>query len=484
FDSMTDAISNNLAPVISVSYGDCEPNFGSSDLSMLASQAQQANSQGQTIVGPSGDDGAADCDYSTDPNVVITSAVNGLAVDVPAAIPYVTGVGGTTLNEGNGNYWSTSNNNLQGSALFYIPEVVWNDTSTTNGLSATGGGVSTVFLKPTWQTGTGVPADGFRDVPDVSLNASPGHDGFLTCSQGDCQICVSGDANCPSPGVSPGYRLRSDQTLDVTGGTSAGVPTFAGIVALINQKMGSAQGNVNPRLYALAASAPVVFHDVTTGDNKVPCTIGTKDCPTGGTIGYSAGPGYDQATGLGSVYAYNLVTSWDAKAVPIPDFGVAFFNSTLSVARGSNATIPVIVRGLNGFSSAVNLSCTTSLSGVTCSVNPGSVTPDGTATVTITASSSAALHGPASRTPFAPWWMSTIGVAAFFGMGKKRSRKQMLVLALLAVALLIGFASCGGGGGGSGNGRGGGGSGGAGNVTLTGTSGSLSHTSQLTVTVN
>ncbi|MGZ4815274.1 MAG: S53 family peptidase [Terriglobales bacterium] len=483
FDSMSYAISNNVAPVISISYGDCEPNFSSNDLLTLASQTQQANAQGQTVVGPSGDDGAADCDYSSDPNVVITSAVHGLAVDVPASLPYVTGVGGSAFNEGTGSYWNTSNNNLQGSAFLYIPEVTWNDTSTSNGLSASGGGVSTVFTKPTWQVGTGVPNDGFRDVPDISLNASPGHDGFITCSQGDCQICVTGDANCTASGSSPGYRRSSDQTLDITGGTSAGVPTFAGLVALINQKMGAPQGNVNSRLYALAASTPYVLHDLASGDNKVPCTTGTKDCPNGGTIGYSAGIGYDQATGLGSVHAYNLVTNWDTLATPTADFGVSFFNSTLSVARGGNATIPVMVRGLNGFSSAVNLSCTSALSGVSCSVNPGSVTPDGSTTVTITASSSAALHAPGSKSPFSPWWTSAFGAAALFGMGKKGSRKQMVGFALLALALLIGFASCGGGSSSSSGGSGGSGNGGSGNVTLSATSGSLSHTAQLTVTV-
>ncbi len=185
------------------------------------------------------------------------------------------------------------------SALFYIPEKVWNDTSPTVGLDAGGGGVSTIYPKPSWQSGAGVPSDGFRDVPDVSMNASPQHDGYLICVQGSC---VSG------------YRNPNNATLanalSVVGGTSAAVPTFGGIVALINQSTGSAQGNINYNLYPMAASSPAAFHDITTGNNMVPCTSGTTDCPGGGLIGYNAGPGYDPASGLGSVDAYNLVTTW------------------------------------------------------------------------------------------------------------------------------------------------------------------------------
>ena len=93
-------------------------------------------------------------------------------MDVPASLPYVTGVGGTEFNEGNGVYWNSTNNANNGSARSYIPEMVWNDSSAANGLSAGGGGASSIFGKPSWQTGTGVPADGVRDVPDIAINAS------------------------------------------------------------------------------------------------------------------------------------------------------------------------------------------------------------------------------------------------------------------------------------------------------------------------
>lgn len=506
FTSLYYAINNNVAPVISISYGLCESDEVSSGLlSSDETMLQQANVQGQTVVGPSGDNGAGDCDFSSNPNVVVTTAVRGLAVDYPASSQYVTGVGGTTFSEAPGvTYWNMTNDASQGSALFYIPEVAWNDTSSTAGLAATGGGASTQFSKPTWQTGPGVPSDGVRDVPDVSFAASPGHDGFITCVQGDCQICITTDANCASA-TSPGYRLsdpgQSDNlTLDVAGGTSAGVPTFAGVVALLNQQAGSAQGNVNAKLYALAsgASGSYIFHDVTSGTNVVPCQPGTPtsgpasiQCPGSGSFGYTAGPGYDQVTGLGSVDVSNLVSNWNA--TPAADFSVNFFNPTLSMTKGTSSNIVVVLQKQNGFSGTVNLSCSSAFPGVTCSVAPGTVNPDGTATATITASSSAALHPPG--TPFMPWWASAFGVAAFFGMGPKfilkpRSKKQMLLLALVLAALLIGMASCGGGGsnstttGSTGNTGNTGGTGTSGTVTLTATSGSLSHTSTLTVTVN
>jgi subtilase family serine protease len=294
------AIDNNLAPVITISYGDCEAAWGSSNLNALSLQVQEASAKGITIMAAAGDSGAADCDYSSSTTTVLTSATHGLAVDAPASVPYVTAMGGTEFNEGAGNYWSTAPNgvDVSPSALFYIPEMVWNDTSTTNGLLAGGGGASTFFSKPTWQMGV-TPSDGFRDVPDLSMNASSQHDGYLTCVQGSC---VSGYRNPNNTTVA--------NALTVAGGTSAGAPTFGAIVALINQSTGSRWGNINQILYSMASTSPAAFHDITTGNNKVPCTSGSTGCPSGGQIGYTAGVGYDQASGLGSIDAYNLVTAW------------------------------------------------------------------------------------------------------------------------------------------------------------------------------
>ena len=165
-----------------------------------------------------------------------------------------------------------------------------------------------MFGKPTWQTGTGVPADGARDVPDISLNASSMHDSYLVC----VQFMPNNSSTFTSSCLNGTFRY-SDTTLQAYGGTSFGAPTFAGIVALINQKTGSTgQGNVNYILYPLAASTPTAFHDITTGDNNSACVVGTQDCTTSGFVGFTAGNGYDQATGLGSIDAANLVNAWSS----------------------------------------------------------------------------------------------------------------------------------------------------------------------------
>ena len=347
FTSLQYAVDQNLAPVISISYGLCEAQFSSTDIATLTAMGQQANAQGQTIVSSSGDSGAADCDYSADPNNPVKSATHGYAVDVPASLPYVTGMGGTEFSEGDDTgatqYWNGTNNGNNGSAISYIPEMVWNDTVADGSLAATGGGVSTLFTKPSWQTGAGVPADGQRDVPDVALSSSADHDGYLICSRSSCVN---------------GYR-RSDQTLNVIGGTSAAAPTFAGIVALLVQQTNQPQGNVNPVLYGLAASAPNAFHDITTGDNMVPCTQGTKDCPAGGMIGYSAGPGYDLTTGLGSVDVGALAAAWNGPTNP--DFSLTAQSASLTITRGTPVTDVLTLTGLGGFSGSVNLTCTVSV---------------------------------------------------------------------------------------------------------------------------
>jgi hypothetical protein len=305
FGSLAYAIQQGLAPVISISYGSCEPTFSTSEFSGLVAMAQQANAQGITIVAASGDGGATDCDG----DLGNFPAVLGLNVDVPASLPYVTGVGGTEFNEGNGAYWQAANGgtDVVSSALSYIPEMVWNGSQLEGKLRAGGGGASSIFGKPSWQTGS----DGARDVPDISLNASTAHDPYLVCTQIHATIGAPLTSGCQN-----GFRnSSSDMNLTVFGGTSFGAPTFAGILALVNQKTASTgQGNINYILYPLAVSQPTAFHDITTGDNTSPCTIGTQDCPNGGSIGFAATTGYDQATGLGTIDATNLVNAWPTGA--------------------------------------------------------------------------------------------------------------------------------------------------------------------------
>jgi hypothetical protein len=158
-------------------------------------------------------------------------------------------------------------------------------------LNSSGGGISSVFARPAWQTGPGLPNDNARHVPDVAFTASGRHDPYLMVETG---------------------------SIVPTGGTSAGTPFFAGILALLNQYVVSSGaqarpglGNINPRLYQLAQSAPSVFHDVTAGNNIVPCELGSPDCTTG-RYGYNAGPGYDSVTGLGSIDAAKLLENWSA----------------------------------------------------------------------------------------------------------------------------------------------------------------------------
>jgi len=317
FNSTTYAVNNVIAPIISLTYGLCETQFAPSDINSMNGVFQQANVEGITVLVAAGDFGAADCETLASPTV----ATHGLGVDFPASSPYVTGLGGTEFNEGSGTYWSATNGTNSGSALSYIPEIVWNDTTADlaagGTFAATGGGVSVVFAKPSWQQGNGVPNDGHRDVPDVALAASVDHDAYLMCDSGWC---------------TNGYR-NSGTYLDTVGGTSAGAPTFAGIVALINQHTSATggQGNINPRLYALAASSPSAFHDITVGNNIVPCAFGTPNCTTG-TMGYSAGPGYDMVTGLGSVNASNLVVAWPATSAPAAPVLVSPGNGSTGVA--------------------------------------------------------------------------------------------------------------------------------------------------------
>jgi subtilase family serine protease len=298
-DALSYAISNNIAPIVSISYGGCESGWGQSELNSINQELQQANAQGITVIGPTGDSGATDCDSAP-------PADFGLAVDFPGSSPFATAAGGAMFNEGSAtgttSYWnsnSSSSTSNAGSAISYIPETVWNESSSSS-LGAGGGGVSAYFSKPAWQTGTGVPSDSSRDVPDVSFNAAASHDGYLFCSQGLC-------AN--------GFR-DSSGNLDVVGGTSVAAPTLAGVFALLEQQLGGGTagrvGNANPMIYGLANSTYYnnVFHDITSGNNDSPCQQGTPNCPNGGNIGYNATTGYDLATGWGSLDVYNFVTKW------------------------------------------------------------------------------------------------------------------------------------------------------------------------------
>ncbi len=312
------AIDQSLAPVVSVSYGSCEQETDRGEISQFQQWAQEANAQGITWFAASGDDGGADCDDSQNP---------GLAVDAPGSLPEVTSVGGTQFVEGAGAYWSATNNVNAASALSYIPESTWNTSVDDQEPSASGGGASILFSKPSWQTAPGVPSDNARDVPDVSLNASDDHDPYLVYTSG---------------------------SLEAFGGTSVPTPSFAGLTVLLNQKLGlGGVGNINPKLYSLAPSGwdSGMFHDITTGNNIVTVACSKRDPNCGATaVGYSAGVGYDQTTGLGSVDAYKLVMGWEGGSTtpPVTKENVTLLANLSTVTPNEIVYLTATVTSTNG----------------------------------------------------------------------------------------------------------------------------------------
>ncbi len=347
FTSVQYALDQNLAPVISLSYGGCE----SAGVASFRNMALQANAEGITWMNSSGDQGAAGCDYGS------SVATHGPAVIFPADIPEVTAVGGTEFAETSNSSWSVANSTSLLSATGYIPEKAWNDTTGGGGIWASGGGVSTVFAKPWWQTGPGVPNDKFRDVPDVSLTASGAHDGYLIYSGG----------------------------LMSVGGTSASSPAFAGIVTILNQYLVSkgilakpGLGNINPNLYSLAQSTPAAFHDITSGDNIAPCTVGSTGCTTG-SFGYKAGAGYDLVTGLGSVDAYNLVTMWNGAPTGVGT-AMTLAAAPASIAAGASTVLTAKATAVSG---AVVPSGTVTFSLAGKTLGTSAVTSSGTASLTV-----------------------------------------------------------------------------------------------------
>lgn len=308
--SLVGAVNLNQAPVISMSYAACELDVS---IPFYRSIAQQANAQGITILGASGDSGAAACDEQESEPL----ATRGQWVNFPAVLPEVTGVGGSEFVEGSGNYWTSNNSSSLGSALSYIPEAAWNESGSV-GLLSGGGGASVFYPRPAWQNGPGVPDDAFRHVPDISFSAAL-HDSYFVVFQG-------GNA--------------------AVAGTSCGTPAMAGILALLNQYQVSkgieshgGLGNINPQLYRLAQSAPAAFHDITAGGNVVPCSQGSPNC-LAGSFGYQSAAGYDMATGLGSLDVNTLVTQWNTAASGVA-VNLVVSASTVSVNGTVSATLLV-----------------------------------------------------------------------------------------------------------------------------------------------
>src|SRR5246127_1498099 len=380
-------VDHNVASIVSESYGICEAALGTAGNQFFNQLWQQAAAQGMSVFLSSGDSGSAGCDRDN-------PAQFGLQVSGFASTPYTTTVGGTDFNDVSNptTYFNATNDAHQASAKSYIPETTWNDSCTNSewslvtgltnaesncnnaqvlndgGVVATGGsgGKSSCttgsgqdivscgggYPKPSWQTGTGVPNDGKRDIPDVSLFASNGFNGnfYVICSKNITgSYCDAADPNGTVVGI---------------GGTSASTPAFAGIMAMIDQKTSARQGNPNYTLYKLAAqqsaatghsslspASTCVFYDITSGTIAMPCIKGsTSDCKTtvsshnfGILTGYATTSAYDLATGLGSVNATNLVNAWATAAAGSKGSvtTLSMTPSPLTITHGATANLNI-----------------------------------------------------------------------------------------------------------------------------------------------
>jgi pro-kumamolisin-like protein/Big-like domain-containing protein len=390
------AIDNNVAPILNVSFGICEAALGTNGNLFFNQLWQQAAAQGITLTVSSGDSGSAVCNRGQGP------ATFGLAVSGFTSTPFNVSVGGTDFNDVNdfSTFWNTtpSDTPTVASAKSYIPEMTWNDTCTNQEifaffgtttaeqtcnniqaqndglLSVTGGsgGASNCttgdgqdvtscgggYAKPSWQTAL-TPADGKRDVPDVSLFASNGFNSSFYI------ICES-DVNVNETSCDPN---AAETDFVGIGGTSASSPAFAGIMALVDQATGSRQGNANYILYKLAAqtgntctsaanpASTCVFYDVPIGSTiAMPCASGSPNCTVttpgdqfGVLSGFATAKGYDLATGLGSVNAANLVSKWKNFALKSSSTALTLNSGTaVNIIHGQSVPVSIGVTGTGG----------------------------------------------------------------------------------------------------------------------------------------
>jgi hypothetical protein len=374
------AVDDDQADIISLSFSQCENTLGLQGNQIFDALWEQAAAQGQTVLVASNDNGSAGCDdgatqFTTD---------EGLAVNGLASTPWNVAVGGTdfyysdyaTGGASAGTAWNQTNDSSYGSLKSPLPEQVWdtffgfNAATQYSGaqafsIPAGGGGPSSCiesglvpdpmpgqplatcgavpgttiagYPKPSWQSGTGVPADGVRDVPDVSLFAAD------LSNFSAYPVCLS-EADCVAAAGQTGQ-------IQLVGGTSASTPAMAGILALVDQKYGR-QGQADFVLYALAKSQPSVFHDITKGTNNMRCIVNTVDCKadTADTYDslqeYPATAGYDLASGLGSVDATLLVNSWKTAALKASETTFTFSPATM--VSGTLPVVTAAVKPTNG----------------------------------------------------------------------------------------------------------------------------------------
>ena len=371
------ALDDNQADILNVSFSGCESAQGAAGNLYIQNLWEQAAAQGISVVVSSGDAGSAGCDNPDTEQW----ASQGLAVNGIASTPYNISVGGTDYDTLYSNFPSSFTNYIDitntlanhRSALSYIPEEPWNDStfpntniaenvslvattgnSNSNNILAGGGGISGVYAAPSWQSS--FATGGYRNLPDVSLLAGNGLYGALwgICTDQEVDQFRNPVADCAAGATGSNFNLTG------VGGTSAAAPAFAGMLALVKQKTGSRLGQANYAIYGLAKSKySTVFHDVTTGDNSVNCFTTNGGCSKDAKDdyfmnGYNAAAGYDMASGLGSVNAGQMLSNWA---------GVGFTATTSSLE-------------LNGGTAAINITHGQSVT-VSDSVTSGSGTPSG-----------------------------------------------------------------------------------------------------------
>jgi subtilase family serine protease len=253
-------LDNDAGDVISQSYGEAEQCMDSTLLAQQHTLFQQLTAKGITLFASSGDQGAGipTCDTTGD--------LYFKAASTPASDPYVTGVGGTSLY-------------AQGISGAYQGETTWNESAIFGDAVSGGGGVSVVYPTPDYQKG--VNGSSMRTVPDVSYNA----------------------------GVYTGVIVAQGGSFWLYGGTSAGSPQWAGLAAIAGQMAGHRLGLINPILYAAAAksNASTFFNDIADGSNNSVPNFTQDGTPDGSITGFTAVPGYDLATGLGTPVANELL---------------------------------------------------------------------------------------------------------------------------------------------------------------------------------
>ena len=388
---------NNIASISSMSFGQCELALGTAGNQFWNAVWEQEAAEGITAFVSAGDGGSAGCDnFNTS-----AFARKGLNISGDASTPFDVAVGGTDFSGdffAPAQFWSATNDPVtQGSALSYIPEIPWNDSCANSLFSFLGAGTDPIavcnsqlganfldivggsggasscissdgrnlsscsggYPKPSWQTGVGVPADKVRDIPDVSLFASSG---FLGSFYIICEADLSPTGMCD---LNPPF-----EDFAGFGGTSVSSPAFAGIMALVDQKTRTRQGNANFVFYKLAAEqnptacnvnagglltslpAPTcIFNDITADTNAVPCLAGSPNCnteggPLGVLAGYTSGVGYDLTTGLGSVNAANLVNGW--KSVTFTPTSTRLRLSPQIIVHGQPVNLNITVASKGG----------------------------------------------------------------------------------------------------------------------------------------